>query len=187
VVSLSCHLSAAADLLPAGHEEVAVQLTAARNLAAAALDEARRAIGGLRPSVLDDLGLAAGLESLARSLPQADVEVEADECRMAPHVETALYRIAQEALQNVTKHAEASRVRVELRQERDAVHLVVTDDGRGFDAERLTASRAKAAGGYGMVSIHERAALVGARVVIESRPGAGTTVTVSVPSAPPDA
>jgi two-component system, NarL family, sensor kinase len=177
VVSLYYRLSAADALLPPGLPEVAEELAAARELATAALDEARRAITGLRPSVLDDLGLAAALESLAGSLTGVDVEVDAEDCGLASHLETAVFRIAQEALQNVAKHAAAGSVRVALRRQADEVRLEVADDGRGFEP-----AGGGRDGGFGLVSMQERAALMGGRLRIESRPGAGTTVTLALPA-----
>jgi two-component system NarL family sensor kinase len=185
VVSLAYRLSAAHDLLPPGHDQVVAELAAARELAAGVLDETRRAIAGLRPSVLDDLGLAAGLRVLARAVPEADVEVDAEECQLPAHVETALFRIAQEAVQNVVKHAAANRVRIDLHPVDGGTRLVIADDGRGFDARRRPAGGVAGTGGYGLVSIEERAALVGARVEVESHPGRGTTVTVSFPAPDP--
>ena len=91
---------------------MAEQLGMARELVDLTLQEARAAIGGLRPPVLDDLGLAGGLASLARSIPQIDVEVDLAETRLPDHIEIALYRIAQECLQNVVKHAGASTARL---------------------------------------------------------------------------
>jgi two-component system NarL family sensor kinase len=121
------------------------------------LDEARAAIGGLRPPVLDDLGLAGGLASLARSVPQVEVDLDLADERIPEHVEIALYRIAQEGLQNIVKHARASTARLRFAVQRDAARLEVTDDGVGFDA---TAAGDRPTG-YGMQSMLERAELVG--------------------------
>ena len=96
------------------------------------MNEARAAISGLRPPVLDDLGLAYGLASLARSIGGAQVTVGADECALPEHVEIALYRIAQEALQNVVKHAGTAAGSVVLRCDPGLVCLRVTNDGAGF-------------------------------------------------------
>ena len=179
LVSLWYHLSAADEANPDHPEVVAVELAATKELATAALEEARRAIIGLRPAVLDDLGLGPGLESLAAGLPGPAADVSVEPCRLPPHVETALFRIAQEALQNVAKHAGADRVRVELRPVANEVRLVVADDGCGFDPDAVRdANRPHA---YGLTGIQERAALVGGRVRVSSRPGEGTTVTVTVP------
>ena len=90
----------------------------ARELVDLTLQEARAAISGLRPPVLDDLGLAGGLASLARSIPQIDIDVDLDDTRLPDHIELALYRIAQECLQNVVKHANATNAPDLLRRQR---------------------------------------------------------------------
>jgi len=184
IVSLHYHLCAAADALQPGSTQVAGQLLAARDLAAAALDEARSAIGGLRPPLLDDLGLGACLRGLARDLPpQISAEVEIDDCDLDAHVETAIYRMAQEALQNVVKHAGASHVRIELRSLRNAVQVLVVDDGVGFGPEALAGTT----GGtrYGVTGMRARADLVGAELRIDSKPRKGTRVSITVPLADP--
>jgi len=134
----------------------------------------------LRPTALDDLGLRAALanyiqEWAERSSVAAELHTSGllDD-RLASEVETALYRIAQEALNNVAKHSRARRVEVILERRPDCVLLIVEDDGVGFsdtggDKERR---------GYGLVGMQERAALVGANLQIESTPGKGTTVLV---------
>ena len=182
LVSLWYHLSAADEAVPHSPEIVAAELAAAKDLATAAMEEARRAIVGLRPAVLDDLGLGPGLESLATSVPGLNVDVDVVARPLPSHVETALFRIAQEALQNVAKHAAATAVRVELRPIASGVRLVVADNGRGFDADRARDERRPHS--YGLVGMHERAALVGAKVSVVSKPGDGTTVTVDVPGLP---
>jgi two-component system, NarL family, sensor kinase len=177
LVSLTFHLDAAS--AAAGQAgEAAGELLRARELADLAVDEARAAMAGLRPPVLDDLGLADGLTSLARSVGPLDVRVEAAECRLPEHVEIALYRIAQEALQNVVKHAQARSARVELRCDGGHALLRVSDDGCGFAAD----TRADEQTAYGLRSMTERAELVGGRLEVRSRPGSGTTVTAVVPA-----
>jgi signal transduction histidine kinase len=186
IVSLFFHLSAAADAIPGDPEVAAEEVARAQELATAALDETRSAIAGLRPPILDDLGLAASLESLAHSFPQFDVQVSATRSRMAEHVETAVYRTAQEALQNVAKHANAHSVRVRLFLQRDKMVLEVADDGAGFDP----AAPAAAAGagqvstgptGFGLAGMRERAELLGGRLDLSSSPGRGATVRLTVP------
>src|SRR5262249_55244535 len=130
--SLRFHLDAAADALVDASAFAAAQLVRARELADLTFDEARAAINDLRPPVLDDLGLADGLASLARTVTGVEATVDADECRLPEHVEIALYRIAQEALQNVVKHARAASVRVRLRRADGVVTLRITDGGRGM-------------------------------------------------------
>ena len=136
IVSLFFHLSAAADAIPGDPGVAAEQVARAQELASAALDETRSAIAGLRPPVLDDLGLAASLESLSYSFPQLDVDIEAVKCRLPEHIETAVYRTAQEALQNVAKHAAAVAARIRLSLPGDRVQLEVSDNGAGFDRDR---------------------------------------------------
>ena len=134
----------------------------------------------LRPTALDDLGLRAALtnyvqEWSARHGVAAEVHTSGllDD-RLASEVETALYRIAQEALNNVAKHALAQRVEVILERRPDCVLLIVEDDGVGFDAGKPAAGRH----GFGLVGMQERAALVGASLDIETTPGQGTTILV---------
>jgi two-component system NarL family sensor kinase len=181
IVSLSFHLSAAADAIPGAPEVAAQQVARAQELAAAALDETRSAIAGLRPPVLDDLGLAASLESLGHSFPTLDVQVAADELRMTEHAETAVYRTAQEALQNVAKHADASRVRVRLFRRADRAVLEVADDGSGFD---LDAPGSPGPTGLGLAGMRERAELLGGRLDLSAAPGRGTTVRLTIPFLP---
>ncbi len=172
IVSLHYHLCAAANSLPPESARVAAQIGAARDLAAAALDEARSAIGGLRPPLLDDLGLGACLRGLARDLPPGiSADVEVDNSDLDAHVETAIYRMAQEALQNVVKHAGASHVRIELRSLPHVVRVVVIDDGVGFVPEAVVGQP----GGtrYGLTGMQARADLVGAELRIELDPGEG--------------
>ena len=153
----------------------------ARELVDLTLQEARAAIGGLRPPVLDDLGLAGGLASLARSIPQIDVEVEVAETRLPDHIEIALYRIAQECLQNVVKHAGASTARLTFAvDERRHARLEIVDDGVGFDTFEHPLGSDEM-GGYGLLSMAERAEIVGGRLNIRSRPGSGTAVTATIP------
>jgi signal transduction histidine kinase len=180
IVSLHYHLCAAVDALPPASSAVARQIGAARDLAAAALDEARSAIGGLRPPLLDDLGLGACLRGLARSLPPGiSAEVEVEECDLDAHVETAIYRMAQEALQNVVKHAQAGHVRIEMRPRAHVVQVLVVDDGIGFAPEAVVGQP----GGtrYGVTGMRARADLVGAELRIDSKPGKGTGVSITVP------
>jgi two-component system NarL family sensor kinase len=177
LVSLWYHLLAAEDA-QGDPDRLQRELGVAKDLATQALSEARGAIAGLRPFVLDDLGLAPGLESLARSLSGVEVDVDVEPLTLPPHVEVALYRIAQEALQNVVKHAEATAVAVQLRAVDGEVRLVVSDDGRGFEEDPAAAP---AVHGYGLVGMRERAELIGATLTLASRSGTGTRLDVTVP------
>ncbi|MEO3760844.1 GAF domain-containing sensor histidine kinase [Mycobacterium sp. B14F4] len=163
---------------------VAEQLGKARELVELTLEEARAAISGLRPPVLDDLGLAGGLASLARSIPQIGIDVDLTETRLPDHIELALYRIAQECLQNVVKHANATSARltfaVDAGKSGDTARLEIVDDGVGFDTFEHPLGGDEM-GGYGLLSMAERAEIVGGRLHIRSRPGAGTAVTATIP------
>jgi two-component system NarL family sensor kinase len=190
IVSLFFHLSAAADAIPGSPQVAAEQVARAQELAGAALDETRSAIAGLRPPVLDDLGLAASLESLGHGFPTLDVRVDAAALSMAEHAETAVYRTAQEALQNAAKHASAQTVQIRLHRQNDRVVLEVADDGRGFDPAAAPGAGAPVAGvpagptGFGLSGMRERAELLGGRFELTSAPGRGTTVRLSVPYLP---
>lgn len=184
LVSLWYHLLAAEDgANTADAGVVRRELEVAKELATAALDDARGAIVGLRPTTLDDLGLGASLESLARSLPVKEVSVEVEAVSLPPHVEVALYRIVQEAFQNVVKHAGATRVELSLRRDDDGVRLLVVDDGRGFTENPPDDGAYRHT--YGLVGIRERAELIGAKVTVISLPERGTTVEVLLTLAAP--
>ncbi len=175
LVSAWYHLRAAGSIT--ADEAALKELGQVEFLLSSALDEARRAITGLRPSVLDDLGLTAAIGSLAASASGFAVELDLQECNLPPHVETSVYRITQEALQNIAKHAAATRVELSLHRDPDGqVVLTVTDDGSGFDPA--------IAGGptsFGLIGMHERANLLGASLVVKSRSGQGTRLTLALP------
>lgn len=179
LVGLNFHLSAARDALGQDDAFAAEQLLCARTLADLAGAEARAAIRGLRPPMLDDLGLVDSLASLARTCPGVTVSTEIDaDCALPEHIQTALYRIAQEALQNVVKHAGAERVTIRLFTTPDAVLLQVRDDGQGFDPAAVLASPST---GLGLPGMRERAKVLGGHLTVTSRPGGGTTVEAAVP------
>lgn len=140
----------------------------------------------LRPSVLDDLGLDAALQRYAKEFAlKHDVEVDfqvigAKESRLGPEVETAVYRIVQEALTNIARHARAKNVSVLLEYRREILIAIVEDNGTGFDVSDVLDPkiREKKLGLFGM---QERASLIGAKLTIESQRGTGTTVFVEIP------
>ncbi|WP_238164035.1 GAF domain-containing sensor histidine kinase [Kribbella pittospori] len=201
LASMAFHLSAA-DLtvselkagIPAKQEleRARAELVSARELADLAYHQTRAAISGLHSLVLDDLGLVAAMESLVQTAasgeesPSIDLLVDPSAALdvIPDHVAAALYRIAQEALANAVKHAEADRVVLSLRRVGDSIVFGCADDGKGFDpAERRTA-RARDVDGaqhFGLSSIAERCALIEASLRIESVPDRGTTVLVELP------
>ena len=140
----------------------------------------------LRPSVLDDLGLSRALRRYLTGwskMTQVPVDFQCSGLRglkrAKPVVEITLYRIAQEALQNVWKHSRARRVSVLLQRRTEDVLLIVEDDGQGFNADNLLKDNRR--GQLGLTGMYERAALVGGNVAIESRPRKGTCIFVSIP------
>jgi signal transduction histidine kinase len=145
------------------------------------LHDVRRLAVELRPAALDDFGLEPAIERLLDTVREQsgltiDLQSELGEARLPTETETTLYRIVQEALTNVLKHAEASRVTVLMTYSDAVVRLVVQDDGRGFDTDLIRD------GGVGLLGMRERVALVGGRLTVESTEGAGTMLTVEVPS-----
>ena len=167
-------------------EEVARHAREVRRIATSTLTAVHDLARELRPSVLDHLGLTPALERYTREYAERhrlelDFQVLGLEgVRLEPRVETALYRIVQEALTNVARHARARRVAVLMERRQDRVVVIVEDDGQGFELATVEGEGAdrQALGVFGM---RERAALVGGTLTIESSPGSGTTVFVDVP------
>jgi signal transduction histidine kinase len=136
----------------------------------------------MHPRVLDDLGLAAALEWIARQTRDQEsfeVEVVAEDGKppIPAPLASVLYRVAQGALRNASRHSGASRVEIFLRREPGRATLEVTDDGRGFDVRRAEERRP----GMGMFSMRERVGLVNGDLRVESSPGHGTRIVASVP------
>jgi len=162
-------------------DEGRASVAALRELVVSTLRDVRGLAVELRPAALDDFGLVPALERLAdtfREKTGLDVALEArlGDGRLDPTLETTLYRIVQEALTNVLKHAEARRVSISLVRKDGSISAVVEDDGRGFTPE---APQREA---LGLIGMRERVGLVGGRISIESAPGAGTTLAVEVPA-----
>jgi len=168
-----------------GGPEVKAQAAELRAVTTDALDLMRDMARDLRPSTLDDLGLVAALGRYVSDYgPRHHLETDfqaasMDGARLRPEVEIVLYRIAQEALTNVSRHADAHSVNVLLERRNGHAILVVEDDGHGFDVERVGAGLPGAK--LGLLGMEERAGLVGGTLTVESRPGAGTAVFVEVP------
>jgi two-component system NarL family sensor kinase len=185
LISTWYRLQACGSSLRADPDRAEGELATARELVDAALEEARVAIYDLRPSILDDLGLAPSLRTLAFQQLQGEVEIELeveDGVSLPSHHEVALYRIAQEAVTNIRKHADASRVSLALREEPGSVLLLVRDDGRGFVAESPHAPGP--ATSFGLMGMNERASLVGGHLTVRSAPGQGTELELRIPKQP---
>src|SRR5438034_4807516 len=162
---------------PADTEAAAEQL---RELVVATLQDVRRLAVELRPKALDDFGLVAALERLASTFSETtgitvDLEATLGGTRLSEEVETTLYRILQEALTNIVKHARARKVSIILVRREGKVTALVEDDGEGFDPDAVRAD------GLGLLGMRERVTLVDGRLTLESSAGAGTTLAVEVP------
>jgi signal transduction histidine kinase len=180
VAALQFELSAAAR--EANDPDLARRLHAARDAAEGILEELRQLSQSVHSAVLDDLGLSAALKRLARDAGNGnaidfDVDAEIGNSRLPRNIEAALFRVAQEAVYNATRHASARRVQIHLRRAGPQVSLQVHDDGRGFRA----AAAMDQPTSRGLASMRERLALVDGRLTIDSAPDAGTTVTATVP------
>lgn len=149
-------------------------VAAALDLTRKGLEETRRSVLDLRAAPLEGRTLAAALEELAAER-NVILEAPAPSPKLPTAIEVGLYRIAQEAVQNAARHAEASRIVIDLKTSPDRVRLTVEDDGRGFEiGDAASTSR------FGLVGMRERAHLLGGSFHLESSPGAGTRVTVEV-------
>jgi PAS domain S-box-containing protein len=149
----------------------------------------RRTIAALRPLVLDQRGLEAAVRELAAAtgeragLERCEVSVDLGDGPLDPAMETAVFRVLQQALANVEQHAAARRLRVALRRQDATVVLDVQDDGRGFDPVEVEVVPGQ--GGFGLVSMRERVQAIGGRLTVTSRPGAGTGLRASLPAEAP--
>lgn len=146
------------------------------------LEGLRRISRGLRPPALEDLGVEAALRSHLRTSLESsglDVDVSLDgvDALAGPERQLVLYRVVQEAISNVIRHAEASRIRVEIEEVEDQVVTRIVDDGRGFEPHTALTDGA----GLGLVGMDERARLVGGELRVRSEPGRGTEVELRIP------
>jgi PAS domain S-box-containing protein len=184
LAALSLDIQAATRIRPRPPEVILHRLDDLRRRTNAIIDGVRRFSYELRPDVLDQLGLIAALEVLTNDLGKdtgirAHVEVIGVERRLAPDLEVALFRIVQEALQNVRKHSMATNVVVTVIFEIDSVRLEVTDNGQGFDVVD-SLSELAAHGKFGLVGMEERVRLFDGKLKIQSQPGKGTTISAEV-------
>jgi signal transduction histidine kinase len=163
----------------AGEERRRAAVEELRELVRSTLQDVRQLAVELRPTALDDFGLVPALERLLATFSEStgiatDLEAPLQE-RLPPELETALYRIVQEALTNIVKHARATRVSIVLTRKPSSISAVIEDDGVGFELGSVRAD------GLGLVGMRERVALLGGRLAIESTPDAGTTLLAEVP------
>ncbi len=171
--------------MPAELSDLHAKLDSAHQLATRTLTELRKIISGLRPTVLDDLGLVPAIRWYARAhLEEAGVRVEIQASEHAlslpPELNATLFRIAQEAVNNILRHAQASTAKISLYSSEDQICLQVEDDGQGFDLQQIQAGAVRLQR-LGLLGIQERAEMVGGCVNVNSNPGRGTQLLVSVP------
>jgi PAS domain S-box-containing protein len=169
-----------------GHGDLSAEIAALEEVAQQLDRDVDHLVWELRPTALDDLGLRAALANYIEDWSRrAQIHAELHTAglsteRLASEIETTLYRIAQEALNNIAKHAHARQVEIILERRTDQVLLIVEDDGVGFEPVGMDGQRR----GFGLLGMQERAALVGATIQIESAPGEGTTIFVRTPTMP---
>ncbi|MFQ6013846.1 MAG: histidine kinase [Anaerolineae bacterium] len=185
LATLIINLEVLEENLPQGLKGAKEKLAATRGLATRTLGDVRKLVFDLRPTVLDDLGLVPALRWYAKNhLEKRGVRVQLETRgfveRLMPQVETVLFRITQEAMNNVVKHAEARNVKVRLGREDAKLTLMVEDDGRGFNVEEVL-KRSDKETRLGLFGIEERTALLGGTFTIESKVGQGTRLRVSIP------
>ncbi len=166
-------------------EYLKVEMEDLRRQALASLEGLRRCAQDLRPRILDDLGLIPALEWMADTLGKnygidTRVEVAGTERTLPAEVQLLLFRIAQEALSNIRKHAQASLAVIKLEFESNKVRLTVSDNGKGFEVPGRVEGLASN-GKLGIMGMHERARLLGGSLKIQSHPGRGTQVIAEVP------
>ncbi|HEY3380342.1 MAG TPA: ATP-binding protein [Vicinamibacterales bacterium] len=162
------------------------RLVEAKALTVRTLDELHRLIFDLRPSVLDDLGLLSAIRWYAeRHLESRGITVRCEfsgiETRLLPELETALFRVAQEAITNIAKHSGAETVLIQCFEHDDRISIEIEDDGKGFAPEDLPPPAARERG-LGLLGMRERIELFGGTIEIDSAPGRGTRIAVAVPT-----
>mgnify|MGYP001031333807 CR=1 FL=1 len=170
-------------------EEARVELENLKQAVNATFQNTRRFIFGLRPMMLDDLGLVPTLRRHIQDFQEKsgltiDLHIMSEERRLAPHLEVTIFRVIQELLNNVDQHAQATHVDVTLNLEGEVVAVTVEDDGGGFDVEETLAA-AKVSKSVGLITIQERAEMLGGEIEIDSSVGRGTKVRFEVPAIEP--
>jgi signal transduction histidine kinase len=150
-----------------------------------AIADLRRTISGLRPIYLEDLGLVTALEMLAKETGQVsglpvEFVIKGQERRLSGETEMMLYRMVQESLNNIIRHAEATQARLELSFHSDGLQMAVRDNGKGFKVNAARSEFPKK-GHFGLLGLHERAELIGANLYISSTPGGGTEIAIHIP------
>ncbi len=186
LTALGLGLAAASDSITHNPERGAQQLVKLKTMNTMVLHELQNLVVGLRPSVLDDLGLAPAMRGLIKEFEtQMGVAIQftvrGQPRRVQPELEIILFRITQEALTNVAKHAQAQVVNVELTLDCQEIQLLIQDDGCGFDPDEILRTGSKTRSGWGLLGIKERVDLVEGHCQILSQPGSGTMIQINIP------
>ena len=164
------------------NEPAPLQLNLVMALLQKTIQEGRRLVNGLRPPILDEFGVVAAIEHLieekATTDPQITFEHQTGFARLAPELESAIFRIVQEALTNVRKHSHSPQASVVLRHNCNRIHVDIQDWGIGFDPANVAQER------HGLRGIRQRVSLLGGNVAIDSQPGQGTKLAIELPILP---
>jgi signal transduction histidine kinase len=171
--------------LPSGEEELANLISNTRILAANALNELRRIVFGLRPAILDDLGLVSAIRWYARSNldnEKTNISIEAGDPipDLPSKITTTLFRIAQEGINNIVRHADAKNVQISIALSESHIRLCIKDDGRGIEQSLLSSDYVKA-DHLGLLGLQERVELLGGEFHLETNPGSGVCLEVDLP------
>lgn len=184
--SLTAIIYALEEALDSAGAQEAAQLREVLTMAQETVEETRRISSNLRPSILDDLGILATIKWFSRQFKglydsiNIEKQMEVQEDEVAEHLKIVIFRILQEALNNMAKHSEADTVRVSLRRTEEKLELAIEDNGRGFDEAALL-HQEKSGTGMGLGSMKERTELSGGSFAIRSKRGEGTVVQASWP------
>jgi signal transduction histidine kinase len=185
LTALGMGLRGLTDTIPNNPQRATQQAKQLEQLAVTGVEELQRLVGGLHPPQLDDLGLLAALRWYAGEIQNryglaVKVTSQGEPYELSPEIRIVMFRISQEAITNVIRHANAQQASICLEYDRDQVNLYLEDDGQGFDVES-TLRDVSEKPCWGLLGLLERASLVGGECQINSRPGAGTLILVNVP------
>jgi len=182
---LNASLEATAGMLPASAEQAKAMLKKTQALSVSLLDEIHRLIYELRPTLLDDLGLVAAARWLTdNNLGTAGVALNfkstGQQRRLPLQLETTLFRVIQEAVTNIVRHAHAKNANISLRFKKRSIRVHIRDNGRGFDVEEAISSKDRPRG-LGLLGMKERAELMHGTLSMRSHPGDGTEIDIEIP------
>jgi len=186
LVGMAASLEAISSTLPKAQEPIKRKLKTLQSVSLGVLDEMHRMIYELRPSMLDDFGLVPAVRLLAqKELNPAgivfDFKVEGREKRIPPRLESTLFRVIQEAMNNIVRHSRAKKSRIILRFQKNKVNVLIADDGTGFDTNEAISPQTRPKG-LGLLGMRERVGLVNGVIRIQSESGGGgTEITIEVP------